>query len=135
MQAAHAALECGLYLASQPLQPDNIVVLNGSNESALRLNSEALTRHGIAHRLIIEPDMGDQATAIATEPLMGNRKDMPRSFFSDFTLWKPSSALMAQSLGIAPNAVPCGAIPTSERHFCACSLENRQPILTRSTMV
>ncbi len=86
MQIAHAGLECGLYLSDKPDRPDNAVLIGVESEHELLKIRDRLVRHGIAHRIIDEPDMGNQATAISTEPLTDDRRKPLRKF----QCWTPS---------------------------------------------
>lgn len=55
------------------------------DESALRHAATVCGLNGIRHYLFIENDLGDQATAFATEPISGET----RKAFKKFPLWKP----------------------------------------------
>lgn len=123
VQAAHAALECGLYLATKPEQPDNIVLCGVASEQELHDTAMLLDGVGIAHRLISEPDMppgrfGDQITAIATEPI--NKRDRRRREFplQRLRLWTCPQNPQNLQAGVehidagAPHAPAGGAIPS-----------------------
>ena len=107
VQAAHAALECGIYHSGVPPKPDNIVLFSVDSEQELRAEFARITAAGVQARLIEEPDIGDQATALATEPMTGSS----RKLFSNRRLWKTPHALVANSQGPAPHAGPGGATP------------------------
>ncbi len=100
-------MECGIYFAGIPPQPDNLVLCAVPDEAALIAAQAQLQATGIPLRLIIEPDMGNQATALCSAPLTGQ----DRRAFKSFPLWKPQHALMPQRLGGAPHAAPSGATP------------------------
>lgn len=85
VQIAHAGMECGLYLATPPDQPDNVVLIGVESEAALRDAALTLAALGIMHRIIDEPDLGDQITAICTEPLIGEI----RKKLKHFRCWTP----------------------------------------------
>lgn len=55
------------------------------NEAALRRAAAACGMNGIRQYLFTESDLGDQATAFATEPISGEK----RKVFRKFPLWKP----------------------------------------------
>lgn len=55
------------------------------NEAALRVAAGACGLKGIRQYLFVEDDFGYQATAFATEPLIGEK----RKAFKKFPLWKP----------------------------------------------
>jgi hypothetical protein len=55
------------------------------DEAALRHAASICSLNDIRQYLFIESDLGDQATAFATEPICG---DM-RKAFKKFPLWKP----------------------------------------------
>ena len=61
-----------------------MVVCSVPDEEALRAASERLTLRGIRHYMFVEDDFGDQATALATEPISGST----RKAFSSYPLWK-----------------------------------------------
>lgn len=54
-----------------------------SNEETLRRAAAGCNLQGIRNYLFIEPDMGNQATAFATEPISGEA----RKAFKKFSLW------------------------------------------------
>lgn len=86
MQIAHAGMECGLYLTTKPDRPDNAVLIGVESEQELLKIRDRLAKHGIAHRVIDEPDMNNQITAISTEPLTDDRRKPLRKF----QCWTPS---------------------------------------------
>ena len=64
-----------------------MVVCTVPNEAALREADERLGFRGIRTYMFVEDDFGDQATALATEPLSGSR----RRALSEYPLWKEMS--------------------------------------------
>lgn len=83
IQTAHAAQECGLYLSDPGPEPDYICMLAVPDEDALLELGVRIQTAGVQYRLICEPDLGNQATAIATEPITGSR----RKLFRGAMLW------------------------------------------------
>lgn len=75
VQACHAAYEAGKILVSDPdeLNALHLVVLAVHNETKLRKAAEHLNALGIRHCSFSEPDLGDQMTSIATEPIPQDR--------------------------------------------------------------
>lgn len=55
------------------------------SEAALIEAQVLCTQNGIREYLFIESDLGDQPTALATEPISGDK----RRAFRKFPLWKP----------------------------------------------
>jgi len=83
-QAAHAAHESGRHLADRTPDISSIVLCTVSSERALTDARDRLEFHGIRIVLFREPDLGGQATALATQPIEGPR----RSPLSRYPLWK-----------------------------------------------
>jgi peptidyl-tRNA hydrolase len=71
-QALHAGIEFTLKFPSliQRWHHDsnNVVILGVPDEAALMVLDSLAFSLGLKHHLVIEPDIGDQATAIALEP-------------------------------------------------------------------
>ena len=84
VQAAHAAHESGLHLCQDKSKVNYLIALEVSNEEKLLLARERLENRGIKSILFREPDRNDEATAICTEPILGNR----RRIFSKYPLWR-----------------------------------------------
>ena len=87
IQTAHAAQECGQHLSPPRDEPDFMCLLSVPDETALMVMAERIRSADIQLRLIREPDLADQATALATEPITGSR----RKIFRGCTLWTPAS--------------------------------------------
>lgn len=64
-----------------------MVVCGVKTEAALFRAIEKLNNHGIRCQWFIEPDMGNQVTAIATEPIYGDT----RRLFRNYQLLKPET--------------------------------------------
>jgi hypothetical protein len=54
------------------------------DETALKEAASRLDVRGIRHYMFVEDDFGDQATALATEPISGSA----RKTFANYPLWK-----------------------------------------------
>lgn len=83
VQTSHAAIEAarqGLIPADRP--HPHLVVLGVRDENKLIQIQSKLEAAGIRFRSFIEPDIGNQLTAIATEPISGER----RKFFKNYQL-------------------------------------------------
>jgi len=61
-----------------------MVLCSVSDESELKETSKRLDARGIRHYTFVEDDFGDQATALATEPISGRA----RKALSEYPLWK-----------------------------------------------
>ena len=83
-QAAHAAHESGRHLADRTSAVSSIVLCALPSERTLLDARERLEFLGLRTVLFREPDLGGQATALATEPLEPSR----RSMLSRYPLWK-----------------------------------------------
>jgi hypothetical protein len=65
-----------------------MVVCTVPDEGALRLLAANLSLCGVKHYLFVEDDFGNQATALATEPINGDA----RRTFKKLPLWSPEHA-------------------------------------------
>lgn len=84
-QSSHAAHESGIRFGD-PAQISSIVLCGVSDEGALEKAHWMIEQSGIRSYLFREPDLGDEATALATEPIFGSKRKM----FSKFNLWLPN---------------------------------------------
>lgn len=83
MQATHAAYEAGLQ--GQPGDDTKSLVLcTCSDEKELEKAKAYLDQHGIPHVMFREPDIGNQATALATLPVNPEQ----RKRLSRWKLWR-----------------------------------------------
>jgi hypothetical protein len=74
VQAAHASIDASrLFLSAEQSHP-HLVVCAVSGERDLLAAADRLERAGIRFTIFREPDRNDEATAIATEPLCGERR-------------------------------------------------------------
>lgn len=84
-QAVHAARESGArYPDDKDLIP-HVVVCAVDDQESLLLLSKTLASLDVAHTLFYEPDIGNEATALATAPLPQEQ----RVLFRGLPLWKP----------------------------------------------
>jgi hypothetical protein len=72
VQACHAVLNASREFVAIHDKHPSMVLLAIKNEVELRKWEEKLLEKGIRHRAFVEPDIGHQMTAIATEPLCGD---------------------------------------------------------------
>jgi hypothetical protein len=79
VQACHAAIEAARLLPQQLAHP-HLVVIGIPDERQLCRCLEHLRRVGIAHRPFHEPDRGNELTALATEPVFGQRRRLLRRY-------------------------------------------------------
>ena len=84
-QASHAAHEVGIRFGD-PHRVSSIVLCSAHSEEELKKTEWKAAQAGIRTYLFREPDLGDQATALATEPIVGAL----RKVFSKHPLWLPN---------------------------------------------
>ena len=82
VQAVHAAHEAGIRFGD-PHRISSVVVCSVPDEDHLLRAKEKLDHFGIRSSVFIEPDMQNQSTALATEPIWGRL----RKAFSNYPLW------------------------------------------------
>lgn len=83
VQAAHAVLEMHRFYNGCLREHPSIIILGVRNEEKLKEVIMKLVRHGkIQFTTFQEPDIGNQYTALATEPIYG----ADRQFFKNFKL-------------------------------------------------
>ena len=84
VQAAHAAHESGRHLAERTPEISSLIACALPSERALLEAQDRLRFRGIRCVLFREPDIGHQATALATEPLDRGRS----AALARYPLWK-----------------------------------------------
>jgi pentose-5-phosphate-3-epimerase len=85
VQSCHAAMEAAKYFLPQyNKEHPHLVVCEVKTEDHLKKTIEKLNRTDIQYKVFREPDIGNELTAIATEPLFGDK----RKFFKKFQLLK-----------------------------------------------
>ncbi len=90
VQAVHAAYEAGLRLATPPEQDvDYSVVCAVDSEQELAEARARLERHGVQSVLFRDSDIDEQATALCTEPIRGEK----RRLMSKYQLWRAPAAV------------------------------------------
>jgi hypothetical protein len=83
VQIAHVALEAGKHF--QHPSGVRLVLLRVKNHSELMRISKYLLQHDVEHRMFYEPDDAMCETAIATEDIYSDRREL----FRKFQLWQP----------------------------------------------
>lgn len=74
VQGIHAAIEAARSgLIPRDVEHPHLVLAGVESEAALYLLSRKLEAAGVAHSVFREPDIGNEMTALATEPL--DRRD------------------------------------------------------------
>lgn len=87
VQSIHAAHEAGIRFGD-PNNVASVVVCRVSSEEELLKTKERLDSREIRSYLFHEPDIGGQATALATEPVSGSK----RKVLSKYPLWELQEA-------------------------------------------
>jgi hypothetical protein len=89
VQSCHAAIEAANAFKLDHL-PDHpsVIICSAKNEQKLHSIRKYLIENGIQHAHFYESDLDDQLTALATEPVHGER----RQLFRKFQLLKPDKA-------------------------------------------
>lgn len=85
VQACHAVAEAARFFLSKEEEHPHFVICGVKNETALRKAYFKIQEQGIQLQAFIEPDIGNQMTAIATEPV----SDSVRRTFRNYQLLKP----------------------------------------------
>ena len=83
-QAVHAAHESGIHLGDKNNGISSVVVCAVPNEDELLRAEHRLAQKGIRTVTFREPDLGNRATALSTEPINGAF----RKVLSRYPLWK-----------------------------------------------
>ena len=79
----HAAHEAGIRYGN-PEAISSVVVCSVPDEETLRMVERKAVDRGIKTVVFEEEDIGNEATALATEPIAGAQ----RKVFSNYPLWK-----------------------------------------------
>lgn len=89
-QAVHAAYESGMRLAEPTEYVDRTVICQVPDEDGLLKAKHYIEQKGIRTILFREPDIDNQATAMATEPM----SELDRRKLSKFKLWEGNPCLV-----------------------------------------
>lgn len=80
VQAGHAAIEASrAYLPKDDEHP-SLIICTMKGEEQLRRAADDIESQGIRIKRFYEPDIGNQLTAFATEPLNGESRKAMRKF-------------------------------------------------------
>jgi hypothetical protein len=80
VQACHAAIEVARNWISQDLEHPSVIVCGIRDEQILEKSLKKLQSQGVQCKTFHEPDRGNELTAIATEPIYGDRRKLFRSY-------------------------------------------------------
>lgn len=80
VQSAHAAIESAKSFLGNELEHPHLVVLATKNEKTLYKSAQKLDQLGIRYRIFIEPDIGNEATALATEVVRGDNRRIFKNY-------------------------------------------------------
>lgn len=81
VQACHAVIEATkAYSEISTLEHPHVIIVSIENEAKLRATVLKLAEAGISCREFIEPDIGNQMTAIASRPVFGDERRHFRRF-------------------------------------------------------
>ncbi|HJT78438.1 MAG TPA: hypothetical protein VJ739_14640 [Gemmataceae bacterium] len=80
VQACHAAIEAARFLLPRHLPHPHLVVCGLPDQRRLFQCMDHLRRRGVSSRPFYEPDRGDELTAVATEPVFGDRRKLFRRY-------------------------------------------------------
>jgi hypothetical protein len=87
VQSCHAVADSARFFIPIDLEHPHFVVCGVKNEDALQKALQQIQVQGVRCRAFLEADIGDQMTAIATEPVYGEQ----RRLFKKFRLFKPAT--------------------------------------------
>lgn len=81
VQSCHAAIECANAFALKDLaEHPSVIILGVKNEVKLHQIRQFLIENDVQHAHFYEPDIGDELTAVATQPIFGERRRLFRKF-------------------------------------------------------
>jgi len=86
VQSTHAAIEATRHLIPPQIEHPHVIICEVSNEEKLKKQTSYLSSLGIKYKPFYEVDIGNQITAIATEPIYGE----DRRHFKKYNLLKVS---------------------------------------------
>jgi len=85
VQSCHAVAEAARSFLSAEQEHPHIIVCQVRDEPTLRQSLDKLQTHGVRCHAFVEPDLGNELTALATEPVF----DGTRRLFRRFPLLRP----------------------------------------------
>lgn len=80
VQSSHACIEAAKAFLDNELEHPHLVVLGVKGEQQLYNSARKLDKAGVQYRIFTEPDRNGEATALATEPIFGERRHLFRSY-------------------------------------------------------
>ena len=80
VQAVHASIQASRVFLKPEDQHPNLVLLSVANERELLEARDKANSYGIFATTFYEEDIGDQPTAVATEPVAGKRRNAFRHY-------------------------------------------------------
>jgi hypothetical protein len=80
VQAVHAALEASRQFLLPDSEHPHVVLCGVASEERLLTAADHLFRWNVRYALFREPDRANEATALATEPLRGERRELLNRF-------------------------------------------------------
>ena len=111
VQAVHAAIEAARHFLPQDHPHPHLVLCRVATERDLLFAADRLERRGVRFQLFREPDRDGEATALATEPLGPDRREVlaryPCLTRTDLT----ATDSKPEPRGSAPRAGPSGCFP------------------------
>lgn len=93
VQSSHAVLEATRHFINTQIEHPHLIVLGIKDESRLLKSAQKLEDAGIRFKFFVEPDIGNEFTALATEPVFGDS----RRIFRNFQLLKINETLEVPS--------------------------------------
>lgn len=72
VQASHACIEASRVFLEPDTEHPHLVVIGVKNQNKLKKCIEHLKQLNICHEEFIEPDIGNEITAVATVPISGD---------------------------------------------------------------
>ena len=79
VQSVHAAIEATKAF-KQPQRHPSVIICSVEDERALQKAICKIEQSGIKYKEFLEPDIGNQLTAVATEPVCGDQRKVFKKF-------------------------------------------------------
>jgi len=80
VQVSHSVIEATKAFLSENLEHPHLVVLSVKDQTALFKVARKLDTTGVRYRIFIEPDRGDEATALCTEVISGDARRIFKNY-------------------------------------------------------